>query len=73
MTTNDFDQWVLEVDALCLKHLACKWEDLCGELQPLQDHFRVGKSPMEQVPVRTLTRQERRWPRQPTPDRSAFD
>lgn len=44
-----FDQWMLTVDRLCLAHLACSWNDLCGDLEPLRSAFDVGEDPIQFV------------------------
>ena len=42
---NDFDDWVVTVDALCRAHLACDWNDLCGDMEPLRSAFEAGDEP----------------------------
>lgn len=44
-----FDQWMLEVDRFCRTHLACSWNDLCGDLGPLQSAFDNGDEPLQFV------------------------
>ncbi|MEZ5416102.1 MAG: hypothetical protein R2708_02025 [Vicinamibacterales bacterium] len=41
-----FDEWAKEVDALCLRHLLCDWDDLCGEIEPLQQSHEAGDAPL---------------------------
>jgi hypothetical protein len=41
-----FQDWAREVDGLCVRHLACTWADLCGDLPPLQQAFEDGESPI---------------------------
>ena len=45
MISVDFDTWVMNVQTLCVKHLGCTWDDLCGEMQPLEDHYAFGEQP----------------------------
>ncbi len=45
MISVNLDSWVMEVQTLCEKHLACTWNDLCGEMQPLEDHHALGEEP----------------------------
>lgn len=42
-------EWSDEVDSLCKSHLACGWNDLCGDNEPLQRAFENGESPSEFV------------------------
>jgi hypothetical protein len=46
---SDFKTWASEVDALCLRHLACSWADLCGDEEPLRCSFESGEAPIEFV------------------------
>ena len=43
---TNFDDWALTVDALCRRHLACSWHDLCGDMTPLKAAFEAGDSPL---------------------------
>jgi hypothetical protein len=43
---GEFDEWALAVDAICRTHLACGWNDLCGETPPLRVAFDAGEPPM---------------------------
>jgi hypothetical protein len=43
---DDFNDWKQRVDELCLRHLACSWHDLCGDMPPLQQAFEDGESPI---------------------------
>jgi hypothetical protein len=45
MINVDYGTWVMDVQTLCLKHLGCTWDDLCGERQPLEDHYALGEQP----------------------------
>jgi hypothetical protein len=44
-----FEAWAREVDELCVRHLACAWADLAGDLPPLQQAFEEGESPIQFV------------------------
>ena len=44
-----FEAWSGEVDALCLRHLACTWRDLCGDREPLERSFEDGDTPLQFV------------------------
>jgi len=41
-----FDEWRQQVEALCVSHLACAWDDLCGEVAPLESAFEAGEEPL---------------------------
>ena len=42
-----FDEWAKAVDALCLRHFACSWDDLAGDLEPLQRSYESGDTPRQ--------------------------
>lgn len=44
-----FEEWAAQVDAVCTAHLACSWNDLCGETEPLRAAFAAGESPVQFV------------------------
>jgi hypothetical protein len=44
-----FSQWVNDVDTLCRHHLACSWQDLCGDEPPLRRGYEAGDAPIEFV------------------------
>jgi len=44
-----FDEWAQTVDALCIRHFACSWDDLAGDLEPLQSSFKSGETPRQFV------------------------
>ena len=48
-TSITFEHWILEVDRLCRAHLACSWNDLCGDIAPLRSAFDVGEHPLQFV------------------------
>ena len=39
-------EWRQQVEALCVSHLACTWDDLCGEIAPLESAFEAGEEPL---------------------------
>lgn len=41
-----FHDWVQRVEFLCVSHLACSWNDLCGEAEPLRSAYDAGEAPM---------------------------
>lgn len=41
-----FDEWRQQVEMLCASHLACTWDDLCGEIAPLELAFGAGEDPV---------------------------
>lgn len=43
------DDWTRSVDGLCRRHLACDWQDLCGDHEPLERGHEAGQTPMEFV------------------------
>lgn len=47
--TMGFDEWAQRVDALCRTHLACSWDDLAGDREPLERGFEWGQTPLEFV------------------------
>lgn len=47
--TRRFSEWASEVDTLCRHHLACSWNDLCGDEPPLRRAFEAGDAPLEFV------------------------
>ena len=44
-----FEDWKAEVDAICKKRLGAGWDDLCGDLEPLQNRYAAGDTPREFV------------------------
>lgn len=46
MNQPSFDEWFQQVEALCIAHLACTWDDLCGEPEPLESAFLAGDDPI---------------------------
>lgn len=40
-----FDEWFQQVESLCVSHLACTWNDLCGESEPLRLAYAAGDEP----------------------------
>ena len=48
-TLVTFEQWTLEVGRLCQAHLACSWNELCGEIAPLRSAFHAGDEPLQFV------------------------
>lgn len=44
-----FAEWTRSVDALCREHLACSWQDLCGDPEPLEAGYEAGHTSMEFV------------------------
>ncbi|MBK9241151.1 MAG: hypothetical protein IPL75_12985 [Acidobacteria bacterium] len=44
-----FDEWAAQVDVVCTANLACSWNDLCGEVEPLRAAFDAGESPVQFV------------------------
>lgn len=43
------DDWTRSVDVLCRQHLACSWQDLSGDPEPLAGGYEAGQTPMEFV------------------------
>lgn len=48
-SSRHFSAWTNEVDTLCRHHLACSWQDLCGDEPPLRRAFEAGDTPLEFV------------------------
>jgi hypothetical protein len=46
---HDADQWKVEVNDLCLKHLKCSWNDLCGDQHPLDAGYDDEMTPLDFV------------------------
>lgn len=44
-----FDEWAQAVDVLCLRHFCCSWDDLCGDLGPLECAYVSAETPMQFV------------------------
>lgn len=44
-----FSHWANEVDTLCRHHLACSWQELCGDEPPLRRGYKAGDAPIEFV------------------------
>jgi len=44
-----FSEWSNDVDTLCRHHLACSWDDLCGDEPPLRRSYDAGDTPLEFV------------------------
>ncbi len=42
-----FEEWAQAVDVLCWRHFACNWDDLAGDLEPLQCSYEDGETPRE--------------------------
>ncbi len=42
-----FDEWAQAVDVLCRRHFACSWDDLAGDLEPLQASYEGGETPRQ--------------------------
>lgn len=41
-----FDEWLQQVEFLCVSHLACTWNDLSGEVEPLRTAYDAGDEPL---------------------------
>jgi len=68
-TERTFDEWAMEVDRLCRAHLACSWNDLCGDKEPLERSYRCEESPEDFV--RWWTQKYDLEPLKPLPARNS--
>lgn len=41
-----FDEWHQQVELLCVSHLACTWNDLCGDAGLLRSAYDAGDEPL---------------------------
>lgn len=45
--SKTFDEWRAEMEKICLKKTGCTWDDLAGDLEPLQDAYDTSQTPEE--------------------------
>lgn len=42
-----FEEWAKAVDVLCRRYFACSWDDLAGDLEPLQGSYENRETPRQ--------------------------
>lgn len=46
-SSMSFDEWAKAVDVLCRRHFACSWDDLAGDIEPLQASYENRERPRQ--------------------------